>query len=189
MALRKSYYIGLVAITCFATLTTAPRDVAAPVPPVVSKVKVRMAFEKADCTPEDTVKLTESVPAAWKTEVKSITHRVLRVGRYEPKAGGLVNLRLEEFLKTDGLFANEDDGGLTFIVGYSAPRMLPQVGADRHGRTFEFKPKRLGIFLIYTEWGVKGESEAWLSAPAVLVVNPPPDLNDRPAIKLPWLEE
>jgi hypothetical protein len=57
------------------------------------------------------------------------------------------------------------------------------------GIEFKFKPKRLGIFLIRTEWHLRNDSAPLASNPVVLVVNLPATAEKGKPVNPEWLVE
>ena len=69
------------------------------------------------------------------------------------------------------------------------PREMPILGKGRRGEVIEYKPNRLGIFLLWSEWKVDDDPTPWHSQPIVLVVRPPTDAKGQLIIKEEWLKD
>ncbi|WP_439631536.1 hypothetical protein [Gemmata sp.] len=178
------FVTGAVLGSLFAWVAIAPAARTAPAPKAKPPIKVEAWVSKAEAVVGETLTLEQSVPGKWNPEVRSIENRVVRIGRWDA-TGVMVNLPAEEFREEFNAF-----DGLPWLAGRSGPP-VPQVEVrpGRHGREFEFTPKRLGVFLIYAEWTVKGESAPWHSPPVVLTVHPPLDPLGRLVIKPEYLVE
>jgi hypothetical protein len=176
--------MGAVLGSLFAWVASAPAARTAPAPKAKPPIKVEAWVSKAEAVVDEKLTFEQSVPAKWNVEVKLVTHRVVRAGRWDA-TGVMVNLPTEEFREEFNAF-----DGLPWFAGRSGPQVPPvEVRPGRHGRAFEFTPKRLGVFLIYAEWTVKGEAAPWHSPPVVLTVNPPVDPLGRLVIKPEYLVE
>jgi hypothetical protein len=132
--------------------------------------------------------LVELVPRAAKARVDVIRHSVIRIGRFDRKLGGLVNLEdSDEFIRVN---PSDEFSGLPTGIGFSHPLQSDDFEIRNRkfeGVEFEFKPKRLGIYLINCTWWLE---EARISgAPVVLVVKPPTDKDGKPILKPEWLGE
>jgi hypothetical protein len=153
-------------------------------------VGITLRTNVQEVTVGEFVRLEELVPASSKLKPQSVSHRVLRIGHYDKKLEALVNLETKQFCEEnpDEVFsglpsAQESEHGMRFNV------INPRV----KGIEFEFRPKRLGIFLVKAAWItdviVKDETVTRIrSQPVVIVVKPPLDKEGRPVIKPEWLE-
>ena len=54
-------------------------------------IKARLTLDKADVVLGETVRLEDTIAAMPAVKVSRIYSQVVRIGRYDPKAGSLVN--------------------------------------------------------------------------------------------------
>jgi len=149
-------------------------------------VQLMLRLNEHEVFPGQSVRLEESIPASVETGFRGIGHDVISIGRYDEKVASLVNLRPKEF---DAVEPNDEFDGL--LGGYmsSAGITFTSQNPRQKGIEFEFRPKRLGIYMITASWGIKGKDEWIASNPVILIVKPPTGSNGKPIVKPEWLKE
>ena len=149
-------------------------------------VEVTLRLEKAEVTPEETVRLEELIPAKMKAEVRTVMHRILEIGRYDRHRGKLINVEYPSPFMPINFDEGFDD--LPRGLVSSHPMAFDILTPRQKGIEFSFRPRRLGIFLITATWGLENQDDI-TSQPVVLVVKPPLDKNNRPIVKPEWLRQ
>jgi hypothetical protein len=154
-------------------------------------VGISLRIDKQEATVGEIVRLEELIPTSSKDKILSVSHDVLRIGRYDTKLGKPVNIDPEKFCDEipSDTFANLPD-----IRTASHPMPFEVTNPRTKGIEFEVRPKRLGIFLVKVSWvvdvDIKTEKVARIwSSPVVIVVVPPLDKEGRPVIKEEWLQK
>jgi hypothetical protein len=79
--------------------------------------------------------------------------------------------------------------GLSWNLGMSHGLPFSVRNPRSKGTEFEFRPKKLGIYLIVVEWSLNGPKERIASQPAVSVVGPPVDEDGKALVKPEWIED
>jgi hypothetical protein len=146
-------------------------------------VRIKVALERSEVAPGESVRMTATVPKAANVKVVCISHDVTRIGRYDQGAQGLVNLEAKDYRVVD---LSKTFDGLPSSLMSSHPWDFEIRTPHVKGTEFEFKPKRLGIYLIQTTWLLRADGRPITSNPVVLVVSVPAAQN---AIKPEWLIE
>ena len=149
---------------------------------------ITLRLNKWEVTPEETVYLEELVPVEMQVEIdRSISHDVIEIGRYDKQSGRLVTIRDARFYRT--ILHTEGFDDLPRSLGASHPIPFKIKNLRHKGISFEFRPRRLGIFLITATWSLRDSGGLITSQPVVLVVRPPLDEKGRPIVKPEWLRE
>jgi hypothetical protein len=147
---------------------------------------ISVRIDKQEVVPGELVRMEETIAAKKNARVIGVKHDVLRIGRFDPSTNGLVNLDKDEFrlVSNDQNFDN-----LPWNLGMSHGMSFDVQNPRRKGTEFEFRPKRLGIYLITVSWLLRENDASISSYPAVLIVKPPVDGDGKPIVKAEWLEE
>jgi hypothetical protein len=133
-------------------------------------VEITSCVQKSEVAVGETVRLQELIPQAMKVEIRSISHRVLRIGGYSQARGKLVNFPESAFSIA---MADDEFVDLPGSLGMSHGLDFEVKDPRYKGVEFEFHAKRAGIYLITSRWRISGSEEWITSAPLVLVVKPP----------------
>jgi hypothetical protein len=129
------------------------------------------------------IRITELVPADREVVVAGTGHSVCRIGDYNQKLDRLVLREVDRYLHAvtftifDGLPSAESCSGAKDIT-VKNPR--------EQGFEIEFKPKKLGMYLIEANWTLKNGAELY-GQPVIITVKPPRDDKGQPIIKHEWL--
>jgi len=113
------------------------------------------------------------------------SHNIYRIGHFDPEVGRLVYREPERFLYT----TVGKELGLGLPVGEVSTRPIEfnLTNPREKGFEFEFKPERLGIYLIDGYWRTN-KLITMNTQPMVLVVTPPLNANGTPIVKPEWLK-
>ncbi|GBD35479.1 hypothetical protein HRbin36_00591 [bacterium HR36] len=150
-------------------------------------VIITLRLNKSEVTPEETVRLEQLVPAEIELEIgRSVWHDVIEIGRYDKQSGCLVAISDPRFYRTIEYTEGFDE--LPRSLGASHPIPFKIKDGRHKGIWFEFRSRRLGIFLITATWSLC-DGGYITSQPVVLVVKPPLDEKGRPIVKPEWLRE
>lgn len=179
---------GAFAAVAACALGLCSRPGAAPAdPPATRPLELVTRLDRQTATPGEKVRIVELVPASADVLVRDIVHRVVKVAVFDRKAERLKNLKPERFEPV--LFVEEEfadlPGNLAGPNGLAFDTRNPR----EKGMEFEFRPKHLGTYLIYTIWDFKKGGDRIESQPVLLVVRPPLDAQGRPVIKPEWVSE
>jgi hypothetical protein len=146
-------------------------------------------LDRNSAAPGEVVRLTGFIRADHDDAVREVWHRIVRVSDYDPKAKRLKNLKTDDFRTEAPPFEEVfDDLPLNLTAPGAAGVLLYDVQTRRvKGKEFEFRPKVLGVYLIYTTWEFRTSKQRVESQPVLLEVKPPLDAQGRPVVKPEWL--
>jgi hypothetical protein len=179
---------GLQATILLGIILSQTETAAQPAPKGKPKAKQRIVavsvhLNKQEAVPGEVVRITETVPSDRELIVSGGGHSTYRIGDYERGIGQMVNRDIERFLyaSTDTVFEDLPSGG-----GGSGGKDFTVTNPREKGFEFEFKPKKLGIYLIESHWLLKDHSYLY-GQPVVLVVKPPRDKEGQTLLKEEWI--
>ena len=156
-----------------------------PAPKAKNPIKIQADLGKHSAVIDEKIHYEQTVPANSNAKFKFLENRVVRIGRWDAASGVMTNLTLEKCQEEHNVFAD-----LPPFKGWSGvPRPFGEVRPGRIGKIYEIIPKRIGVFMIYTEWEVPGEDTRWQSPPVVISVYPPTDAFSKLVIKPEYLVE
>ncbi len=154
-----------------------------PPPPTVEIVA---SLDKARVQRGDKVRLTEMTRVADLT-VQTVSHIIRPIADYEIATGRLINRRPSDYHARDTtrIFDKGLPQDVIAFHGWEFNTTTPR----EKGLEFEFTTLRIGIFMITTEWWIRGTGKRLQSQPVILTVTPPLDEKGQPIIKREWLVE
>jgi hypothetical protein len=148
------------------------------------KCVVRLVIDRAEASPADLVRATETIPRSLDAKVIGVSHKVIQIGVYDECTRELVNLQIADYraVNPGRVFSNLSEGD-----SFPHNMWFDVTNPREKGTEFEFSPKQLGVFLIYTEWTLRDGSETLSSNPVLLVVKVPMHMGKPAVVKPEWL--
>ena len=148
--------------------------------------QITLSLNRSEAIPGAPIRLTETIPIGLAAKVRVFYHEVVLIGRYDPEIDEMVPVEFNRYRHPDADWIFDDlYDNLHFSHATEPEALTPSV----KGTEFEFKAKRLGIFLIRATWGLEGKARDITGPPIVLVVSPPRDAKGKPVVKPEWLKE
>jgi hypothetical protein len=163
-----------------------PKGIFPNLPNTPVPVEVTLQPVKNEVTPGERVMLEEVIPVQMNVQVDGINHTGLRIGHYDRQLEKLVNRDASSFSEVSP--AKTFDG-LPGILRFSHAMYFEIRTPKFKGTRFVFRPTRLGIFLITSEWHLRNQKRTISSNPVVIVVKPPVDRRGAVRVKSEWLAE
>ena len=155
-----------------------------------SPIGVTLKLDRQEVVVGETVRISETVPADRKVLLSSISHETYLVGKFDERTGKMVSLPrfwFEPVFPHDAFDDLHDNLQISHPIDFNSPVMNELKTPREKGWEFNFIPKRVGVYLIRSEWRFRNEKESLSSQPIILTVNPPRDAKGNPYVKPEWL--